>query len=348
MASVSSLDMVLCVSPSTEEHTIRENRTTCNKPKEATTRVYRSKPFSSSCLNHLPPPIVCLAMSDGGYFPWKVQKIWSRGPAADYKGIRDPLPKPPAGMAWHQDRETREWRLVPAVSADLPTPMTLHRRVVPEESALPPTQVTVDTVPEMAGISSSNAAFMVAPGSAAEDEWEMLSDKAPSSTNSAGPMLFVTKAGSVRSVGSLDAAAATAGGGSHAATSSIPYKIQRTHSNSTIDSCENSNSTLGGGSMMGPAGKGVLGVDYVEHIVLPTDTIQGICLAYKVNTTRLRQANHFSGNSLLLAPKKLIIPISKKALRSGFIRVQDTDAKEYKLHAFLAEFPDLSVTEAKA
>ena len=66
------------------------------------------------------------------------------------------------------------------------------------------------------------------------------------------------------------------------------------------------------------------------------------------NSTRLRQANHFSGNSLLLAPKKLVIPLSKKALRSGFIRVQDTATKEYKLHAFLAELPDLGITEAKA
>jgi LysM domain len=99
---------------------------------------------------------------------------------------------------------------------------------------------------------------------------------------------------------------------------------------------------------LGPSGKGVLGVDYVEHVVLPSDTLQGICLAYKINSQRLKQANHFSGGTLLLAPKRLVIPISKKALRSGFIRVQDTDAKEYKVHAFLAEFPDLSVTEARA
>jgi hypothetical protein len=49
-----------------------------------------------------------------------------------------------------------------------------------------------------------------------------------------------------------------------------------------------------------------------------------------------------------LAPKKLVIPISKTAQRSGFIRAQDTDAKEYKLHALMAEYPDLSTTEAAA
>ncbi|KAL3902953.1 MAG: hypothetical protein SGILL_010633, partial [Bacillariaceae sp.] len=112
----------------------------------------------------------------------------------------------------------------------------------------------------------------------------------------------------------------------------------RTNSSSTLDSQDNA---------LGPSGKGVLGVDYVEHVVLPTDTLQGICIAYKVSATHLRRANHFTG-TLHSAPKKLVIPMSKQALRTGFIRVQDTDTKEYKLHSFLAEFPDISETEAKA
>jgi len=117
------------------------------------------------------------------------------------------------------------------------------------------------------------------------------------------------------------------------------FKLQRTHSNSTIDSHEQ--------DVVGPSGQGVLGVDYVEHVILPTDTLQGICLAYRVHAKQLRQANHFSGNTLLLAPKKLVIPISKKA--SGqYWRVQDTDAKEYKLYNLMAEYPDLGMTEAKA
>eukprot|EP00525_Craspedostauros_australis_P005780 CAMPEP_0198132992 /NCGR_PEP_ID=MMETSP1442-20131203/59332_1 /TAXON_ID= /ORGANISM="Craspedostauros australis, Strain CCMP3328" /LENGTH=331 /DNA_ID=CAMNT_0043794095 /DNA_START=331 /DNA_END=1326 /DNA_ORIENTATION=- len=121
-------------------------------------------------------------------------------------------------------------------------------------------------------------------------------------------------------------------------TLSVPYKIQRTNSSSTIDSHDN---------VLGPSGKGVLGVDYVEHIVLPTDTVQGICIAYKVSASSLRRANHFTGHSLHSAPKKLLIPLSKQALRTGFIRVQDTDTKEYKLHYFQAEHPDLSMGEAK-
>lgn len=83
-------------------------------------------------------------------------------------------------------------------------------------------------------------------------------------------------------------------------------------------------------------------------VILPTDTLQGICLAYKLSASRLKRANHFSGETLQLAPKRLVIPISKRALQQGYLRVQDTDSYEYKLHAFQAEFPSLGLAEARA
>lgn len=55
------------------------------------------------------------------------------------------------------------------------------------------------------------------------------------------------------------------------------------------------------------------GDEYIEHVVLPTDTLQGICLAYKLSATRLRMINGFSGNSLQMAPKKLRIPTPTKS-----------------------------------
>ena len=36
-------------------------------------------------------------------------------------------------------------------------------------------------------------------------------------------------------------------------------------------------------------------VDYVEHKVLPSDTFQGICIAYNISASKLRQTNCFSG-----------------------------------------------------
>lgn len=248
-------------------------------------------------------------MSEGGLFSWKLQRHKSRGPAADFSRLGAPLPPPPEGKAWHQDKDSKKWGLV-----------------------------AVDKVPDLEDEKPIAAAVVAATTdqqetSEKEDEWELLSDRQSMTSGSQkGDTVFVTKVGSVRSITTLECY-------ENASVSSVPFKIQRTNSSSTLDSNENS---------LGPSGKGVLGVDYLEHVILPTDTLQGICLAYKISSTRLKQANHFSGSSLLLAPKKLVIPISKQALRSGFIRVQDTDAKEYKIYSFLAEYRELSMTEAKA
>jgi hypothetical protein len=88
------------------------------------------------------------------------------------------------------------------------------------------------------------------------------------------------------------------------------------------------------------------GEAYINHVVLPTDTLQGLCLAYKCSATRLRMENNFSGNSLQMAPKKLKIPT--KATKGMMIRVQDRTSKEFKLYAFVAELPTMESVEAKA
>jgi len=238
-------------------------------------------------------------MPEGGFFQWASPKAAPQKRADSEEDAS--LPTPPAGFEWKKDAK-REWRLCKKDS-DPPSLIT---------------ETVVDALPAAEPRASSRE----------EDEWEIVSER--STGHSSENHVLVPKAGSVRSIASVES--------SHASGTS-PFKIQRTLSSSTIDSTDNA---------LGPAGKGILGIDYVEHVILPTDTLQGLCLAYKISTTRLRQANHFSGNSLLLAPKKLVIPISKKALRSGFIRAQDTDAKEYKLHAFLAEFADLTLADARA
>ena len=89
------------------------------------------------------------------------------------------------------------------------------------------------------------------------------------------------------------------------------------------------------------------GEEYLEHVVLPTDTLQGLCLAYKISATRLRMINGFSGNSLQLAPKKLRIPTP--TTKAGImIRTQDKTSREYKLYAFCAELINMELVEAKA
>lgn len=86
------------------------------------------------------------------------------------------------------------------------------------------------------------------------------------------------------------------------------------------------------------------GNQYLEHLVLPSDTLAGICIRYKVTATQLRQANCFSGSNLSLAPQRLIIPTN------GFkvLSKQDDSSHEYKIHAVMATLPQLNRTEAKA
>ena len=51
-------------------------------------------------------------MSDGGIFAWKRQDIDAhRGPAGNFNGLQQSLPKPPKGTEWIQDPTTREWSL---------------------------------------------------------------------------------------------------------------------------------------------------------------------------------------------------------------------------------------------
>mmetsp|Transcript_23847 Transcript_23847/g.31642 ORF Transcript_23847/g.31642 Transcript_23847/m.31642 type:complete len:270 (+) Transcript_23847:130-939(+) len=88
---------------------------------------------------------------------------------------------------------------------------------------------------------------------------------------------------------------------------------------------------------------------YVEHLVLPTDTFQGLCLAYRISPVRLRQVNGFSGSSLKLAPSKLIIPIPDlQSVLDGTIRIQDIESPEFKRQVLSLEFPTLTPEEVHA
>lgn len=95
--------------------------------------------------------------------------------------------------------------------------------------------------------------------------------------------------------------------------------------------------------------KGEIGKDYIEHTVLPTDTLQGICLRYKVALRDLKRANCFFGNSLQLAPNPLIIPTSRQGINKGyFVGLENSDTKEYKIHALQWTVPKLETFEATA
>lgn len=88
----------------------------------------------------------------------------------------------------------------------------------------------------------------------------------------------------------------------------------------------------------------VNGIDgFYQHIVLPTDTLQGICLQYKISSSKLKQVNRFSGSSLILAPKILNIP-KQEGVSSLH---QNTESNEYKIHYIHAKYPALKVKDIK-
>lgn len=244
---------------------------------------------------------------------WRIQRLRQAG---------ENLPEAPEGMKWQQNEETKEWKLVASDKQDTkektPEELFLH-----EEAPQLLVQGGPLIVDQMDGESKTGDG----------DDWSLLSGRL-SAGSFGGVAIMVPRGGGSStnfSITSLDSASGN--------NLQAPYRVQRTHSSSTIDSTE--------GTLSSQV-TGILGVDYVEHVVLPGDTFQGICLAYKISATRLRQVNHFSGSNLSTAPKKLIIPLTKKALRSGFIRVQEKDSIEYKIHAFMAEVPNLKEPEARS
>lgn len=92
---------------------------------------------------------------------------------------------------------------------------------------------------------------------------------------------------------------------------------------------------------------GVEGDDYILHTVLPTDTLAGLCITYKINAIKIRQTNRFSGSNLLLAPPRLIIPLSENS-KCANIMLQDKESAEYKIQTFLASNPNLRHVEARS
>jgi hypothetical protein len=67
----------------------------------------------------------------------------------------------------------------------------------------------------------------------------------------------------------------------------------------------------------------------VEHVILPTDTLQGICLRYRVTAVTLRQYNNFSGTSFR-SRKYLRIPVEPGLPINVQISSQDILIQRFK------------------
>ena len=54
-------------------------------------------------------------MADGGRFPWRRQRV-QRVPTTNYRNMRLP-DRPPSGLEWTKDPQTREWSLQPITTS---------------------------------------------------------------------------------------------------------------------------------------------------------------------------------------------------------------------------------------
>lgn len=66
----------------------------------------------------------------------------------------------------------------------------------------------------------------------------------------------------------------------------------------------------------------------IEHTIIPSDTLQGICLRYRVSPTAVRRINLFSGNSIQFM-KSLLIP-----LEAGVSVCRQQDSHDILLQKF--------------
>lgn len=67
----------------------------------------------------------------------------------------------------------------------------------------------------------------------------------------------------------------------------------------------------------------------VEHTVMHGDTLQGICLRYRVSATDLRRANMFSGNNIHFKTS-LLIPINAGAIVKPQFETHDVLLQRFK------------------
>jgi hypothetical protein len=312
-------------------------------------------------------------------------------PIADYSKIRDPLPQPPSGLSWKRNDDTREWTLVNDHDLDDHNDLGLtdennnknDRNNTNEnpvsyagESVLVPAPIPMkhrtdsccsNTSSITEGSTSNNYGFIhttpmttsktTTMTTAVEDSLpinyynnEYILPPHPKTNTSINNDNTNTNCGSSRrsshsTLGSSDDV--------------FSYTTMTTSDCYSINNNNSSNSSLKGNEYT-----------KVEHIILPKDTLQGLCIQYKVSATRLRQVNQFSGSSLVLAPKRLLIPIKNRYIfgsshdgassshcsnnsgsshgSSGGIKFQNTTTQEYKIHKVLSECNDLGMKEIQA
>lgn len=265
-------------------------------------------------------------MSQGGTYAWKRRHIVRKSAAPpDYRRLLRPLPDPPAGMSWIRNAADagNPWMLV--VVGGVGTTATTECGVV--ATAVPERDAAASALDSTA--TAAAEATVVVPVAATTGTTRRMADATTA-------VLAVTDGSNCNRSddGSLPQAQMITGvnddgdDGSKLACAAATSAVDAADGADTADKDEIWNVE-----------------DYTRHVILPHDTLAGLCLRYKIDRRTLQRANRFYGDDLRLAPDILHVPISAKARRLGWKR-QDPDSREVKMAAVLAAHPSLSLMEA--
>jgi len=214
---------------------------------------------------------------------WKRQSTKSFVRAPDYKRLLKPLPEPPVGVEWiHDDSLEEKWILV----ADTNVP------VVEESMVDVPMHASID-IDETPATTTARMIPLETDQSWNEGEQKLMGSvvAAPAGEEETGTEVIQDDEDGVAMLPQARMVATTAPVG----------VITKAKDNYDKDNDEKKSD--------------LFGIEYTEHVVLPTDTLAGICLSYKISRRELQRANRFYGNDLRLAPGKLYVPITEKARR---------------------------------
>jgi len=222
-------------------------------------------------------------MSEGGIYPWKLQKIHpprngGRPATCGYSDIKNPLPPPPKGLVWMQvpDATTgkKELKLVPVAEAT-PAADSLNERNSNEEDREAATVPIAAARPVARAVSSSDTTAMA--------------------SVSGGAYVAVP----VINIGQFS-------------NDDNPHEEDDTYEN---------------------------GIHY--HQVTNSDTLQGLCLKYKISALDLRRANKFVGQINLgyLVGERIVIPPPKDGKRRNNDQTGNgTMTKEEKIASLLTQY----------
>ncbi|KAL7575706.1 hypothetical protein ACA910_011522 [Epithemia clementina (nom. ined.)] len=313
-------------------------------------------------------------MAEGGQFPWKRQKASTVAP--DYRRLLRPLPEPPQGLKWvlchttssgddshdgaHSQggeggRLRRQWMLVDTtgdVNAVAENDMSAHfttttttttegftcggRATAAAATATICVAIGDSHVgsgnPAYRGISvpiMATAAVVDAPTNATETVAEVVGEIGDIRDQRIIPHATMVEPSNVSIV--PFAAAATG-----------PQNEVIVTTTRTSDSCDKKDSI----ASVKMNEDNIMSREFTEHVILPTDTLLGICLKYHISKRELQRANGFYGDNLRLAPERLVIPITEKAKRLGW-QPQEPNSKPFQMAAIMARFKNLSTIEAK-